>query len=275
MEDNLILRHGTSEASLRTILREGIRPRQSGERGNFDVAIRSVAGHTYLTGPYGLYYADNASPPLLIDRGRISRRNAKRVIIEVDWKQLDPCRFRPDEDMLKQYVQTVRMLGDAAALTRFLQCKPTDDDRQVLQKIVDKIPGGETFVTEDTEAMQELWPYSYELIGSVAYQGIIPPEAIIRYAKIDPFYVPSILRWTSDAQLNVCAHDIIGSELHGALTNLIMDGLPLHEIALHPDTTADLIKDMRSRAWMSVSDRNVLMAQRQKGVKVHDLRPKA
>jgi len=48
MENTLRLYHGTSEARLHRILREGIMPRTGSQRGNYEGGITSVAGHTYL-----------------------------------------------------------------------------------------------------------------------------------------------------------------------------------------------------------------------------------
>jgi len=68
-----------------------------------------------------------------MQKGRLSRRNPKRVILEVDVRQLDPDLLRPDEDALRQYIETVKMLADDAAFRRVFRRKPTDVDRAILQ----------------------------------------------------------------------------------------------------------------------------------------------
>ena len=68
-----------------------------------------------------------------MQKGRLSRRNPKRVILEVDVRQLDPDLLRPDEDALRQYLETVEMLADDAAFRRVFRRKPTDVDRAILQ----------------------------------------------------------------------------------------------------------------------------------------------
>jgi len=268
MEPTMRLCHGTSEARLHRILREGIRPRTGSQRGNYEGEIRSVSGHTYLTGYYPLFYAMNASPSVIMQKGRPSRRNPKRVIIEVDTWQLDPNLLRPDEDALRQYLGTVEMLSDDAAFRRVYRRTPTDVDRALLQRIVDLIPGGAAFVTLDAEAMRELWPHSYRLIGSMAYKGVVPPEAIIRYATIDPFYSQSIMHWVENTEMNVMNHFLFGA-LRGALTDLILDGTPLPTIGLSPDFTAAGIQKFRENFWATESDRLAAEAERQKGVRVY------
>ena len=271
MENTFRLCHGTSEVRLRRILREGIKPRMDSERGNFDGEIASLAGHTYLTGYYALFYAQNASPSLYTQRGRLSSRNPKRVIIEVDPLQLDSDLLRPDEDALRQYMEIVRMLNDDAAFRQVYERKPTDEDRAFMKEIISIIPGGETFITVDTEAMREYWSHSYRLIGSIAYKGVVPPEAIVCYATVDPLYAKRIIQWGVNAQMNVMIHRLCGARQCSALTDLIFDGAPLFAYELSPDLSRADVQKLRETIWTTESDRLATEAERQKGVRVYTL----
>ena len=269
MEFTMRLCHGTSEARLHRILREGIRPRTGSQRGNFDAEITSVTGHTYLTGHYALFYADNASPSLIMQKGRLSRRNPKRVIIEVDARQLDPDLLRPDEDALRQYLETVEMLADDAAFRRVFRREPTDADRALMHGIIGLIPDGEAFVTMDTDAMRELWPHSYRLIGSVAYKGVVPPEAIARYATLDPFYATRIMLCSANTEMNLAKHQVFGALRCGALTDLVLDGTPLPAFDLSPELSTATVQELGEIIWTSESDQLAAEAERQKGVRVY------
>ena len=269
MEFTMRLCHGTSEARLHRILREGIRPRTGSQRGNYEGEIRSVSGHTYLTGYYPLFYAMNASPSVIMQKGRPSRRNPKRVIIEVDARRLDPDLLRPDEDALRQYLNTVKRLADDATFRRAFKRTPTDVDRALLQRIVNLIPGGEAFVTVDTEAMRELWPHSYRLIGSVAYSGVVPPEAIIRYATIDPFYATRIMLWSANTEMNLAKHQVFGAFRCGALTDLVLDGTTLPAFDLSPELSTATVQDLREVIWTSEADQLAAGVEREKGVRVY------
>ena len=269
MEPTLRLCHGTSEARLHHILREGIRPRTGSQRGNFDGEFASLAGHTYLTGHYALCYAEHASPRPIMQKGRLSRRNPKRVIIDVDTWQLDPNLLRPDEDALRQYLGTVEMLSDDAAFRRVYRRTPTDVDRALLQRIVDLIPGGAAFVTLDAEAMRELWPHSYRLIGSMAYKGVVPPEAIIRYATIDRFYAERIMAWVENTEMNLVNHHLLGALRCGALTDLILDGTKLPAFDLSPELSKATVQELREIIWTSEADQLAAEVERQKAVRVY------
>ena len=267
--------HGTSEARLHKIKKVGIIPRSASDTGNFKGETTSIAGQVYLTGYYPLFYADHASPALILEKGFISRRNPKRVVLEIDRAYLDPLLLRPDEDVLRQYLQTVEMVtggevGRAAARKLFKEGL-SESIWAGLRRIVELIPGGAESVTTDVEAMRELWRHSYQLLGSVAYRGVIPPEAILQYAMIDIYHAGYLRQWGSNAEMNIDKHVVAQGSLHEQLTHLVMDGAPLEPINGAKDIEKEVREDLRHKFWIDEGDRVKAIAQREKGVRVYTL----
>ena len=269
--------HGNSEARLHKIKKVGIIPRSASDAGNFEGEIASLAGQVYLTGCYPLFYAEHASPALTLKQGFISRRNAKRVVLEIDRAYLDPLLLRPDEDALRQYLQTVEMVtgGEAgrAAARKLFKESFSENRWAELLRIVELIPGGAESVTTDVEAMRELWPYSFQLLGSVAYRGVIPPEAILQYAEIDSYHAAYIMQWGCNMDVNIFKHVIVQSSMHEQLARLVMDGTALEPIQVAKDVAKDVERevreDLRHKFWIDEADRVKAMAQREKGVRVY------
>ena len=265
--------HGTSEARLHKIKKVGIIPRSASDTGNFKGETTSIAGQVYLTGCYPLFYAEHASPDPTLEKGFISRRNAKRVVLEIDRAYLDPLLLRPDEDALRQYLQTVEMVtgGEAgrAAARELFRDGLTEYRMALLRRIVELMPGGAESVTTDVEAMRELWPYSFQLLGSVAYRGIIPPEAILQYAVIDIYHAARIMRWGCNMDMNIEKHVAAQGSLHEQLTRLVMDGTALEPMKGAEDIEIEVREDLRHKFWVDEADRVKAIAQREKGVRVY------
>ena len=117
--------------------------------------------------------------------------------------------------------------------------------------------------------MRELWPHSYRLIGAVAYKGVVPPEAIVRYATIDPFYAWQIMRWGANAEMNLMIHYLFGAFRCGALTDLVLDGTTLPAFDLSPELSVATVQELREIIWTSEADQLAAEAERQKGVRVY------
>ena len=80
----MILYHGTSARALPSILRQGIRPRKAGRKGNWPGIISSY-GNVYLSQTFALWYC------LQFDEG---------ALIKIDASGLDFSCWHPDEDFI-------------------------------------------------------------------------------------------------------------------------------------------------------------------------------
>jgi len=103
----------------------------------------------YLTTAYATYYGSARCPV-----------DALQVIVEVDTTQLDATKFFPDEDFVAQALahQTGRALADVHEEVR-----------------------------ADLDGYRHHYADSVKSLGNLAYRGVIPPEAISRYAILpDP-----------------------------------------------------------------------------------------
>lgn len=148
------LYHGTTTKMLASILPAGLRPRGR-RKGNWK-EYPSRPDMVYLTTAYAPYFALH----------RASERN-KGVIVEVDASRLDPDLLHPDEDWVAQCLAHQR--------------------HQPLAK-----------VHEDVRANLQDYQHhaldSLEAMGNIAYRGVVPPQAISRYAII-PYRLYSPLFW--------------------------------------------------------------------------------
>jgi hypothetical protein len=146
----MLLYHGTNGAWLANIMKRGLRPRgQSAARNNWrHVALQSNAACVYLTNCYAPYFAFNAA------RGK----SPTCAVVEIDSDLLpDPKLLLPDEDSLEQ---AGRGHDDVPGnmSQRILHY------RRILHQWI------------DTRA----WEASLEVLGTCAYAGSIPPQAITR-----------------------------------------------------------------------------------------------
>lgn len=145
---NTLLYHGTSSRLLGRILSQGIKPRGSRRKGNWE-SYPSHPELVYLTTAYAPYFAWHAADV---------RKGERATIVEVDGGRLAESRLFPDEDFVAQCVsQTER--------------RPLED---VHSKVRDTI-----FYYGDLASA------SVEHLGNVAHRGVVEPGAITRVATID------------------------------------------------------------------------------------------
>ena len=171
------LYHGTTSSRARKILKEGLRPRGEG-KGNYSPQLASHHGCVYLSTVYGPAYACRAIPRL-----------GPLAVVEIDAGGLHADRLRPDEDYMLQCVLPPNMAVGAER--------------------------GVAVLREMRERMDEhrdFWRNSLDSLGTVAYQGTIPPEAITRVAFFDPRKNAEMAYVMMDASLTVLAHMIFGSQ---------------------------------------------------------------
>lgn len=153
------LYHGTSETVARKALVEGLKPRQeSGSKGNWNHTVSSDARTVYMTEVYAGYFACHVA----------GEEGERWGILEVDVARLDPKRMMPDEDFLEQATRGRRLNFRGGAKLQKMEMKQrTEWFRQHLTDF------------------QHVWQDSLNHLGTVAYMGAIPPEAITRAAVYD------------------------------------------------------------------------------------------
>lgn len=141
--------HGTTGDKLETILKEGIKPREMTGKSNWE-HFPSESSMVYLTTAYPFYFSMAA-----LSEGENSNDLA---VIEVDRKKLDKDKFYPDEDFIAQVISSASQ-------------KPLEE---VHKNVVRNI-----------HEYRHLWRRSLAAMGTMAYKGHIPPEAIKRCARVD------------------------------------------------------------------------------------------
>lgn len=156
------LYHGTSERAARLILRDGLRPRSQLEGtpsdGNWQATVPSNPDAVYLTTAYAPFFASVAA----------NDGEQKLAIIEVDTERMDSGLFRPDEDFLEQATRGMRM--------------PYGPPKRAGMK-------ARTIWYRDHIHMyagkDSAWNMSIEMMGTCAYYGTIPTDAITRVVLFD------------------------------------------------------------------------------------------
>lgn len=139
--------HGTSSLMVDAILKNGICPRKmSGKDSNWK-KFESKEDLVYLSTAYPFYFANSACE----DGG-------KPAIFQIDLSRLKKSKFYPDEDFIAQAV-----------------AQSTGED---LEKI-------HFSIRDSLKVYKKYWKASLEGLGNMAYAGVIPVEAIVRYAIVD------------------------------------------------------------------------------------------
>lgn len=155
--------HGTSSKYLGKILKEGLKPRLD-RSGNWE-KFPSIKDFVYLTVAYPFYFANAA----------IEEDTESMLVLEIDLDKLDKNEIYPDEDVIAQSIQH------------------NNKDNISIDAI-------QEYVKQYIGNFKEHWEESIRLIGNCAYNGIIPLDAISRYALVktsrliilDPVISPSI-----------------------------------------------------------------------------------
>ena len=175
----MILYHGTTERLLGTILRDGLRPRKPGTKGNWP-KVPSGSGRVYMTEGYAMYYAFATT-----------REKERLVVLAIDTDKLDPWMFVPDEDWIAQRMKMEDPSNTTPLLALTKRCRKLAVERA------------------------DLWEYSLKDMGTVGYLGTIPPSAIVKYAIIErEAYIPLIFRG-HDPSVGIMNHRIMGAVYRG------------------------------------------------------------
>jgi hypothetical protein len=149
------LYHGTTEKIGRLALKEGLRPRVLTGKSNWKHTVESHPSLIYMTSVYAPYYALQAAEDL--GKGKIA-------IVEVDTNLLDVSNFMPDEDFVEQATRLSKK--------RNAGIKGNTPDNRL------------KYIRDHLDDFADLWQQSIQFLGTCAYRGTIPKEAITRVAVV-------------------------------------------------------------------------------------------
>lgn len=138
------LYHGTTEFFARKAMREGLKPRGTTGKSHWKHTVQSRRDAVYLTDIYAGYFGLH-----------ITKKGERIAIIEVETDLLNPILLQPDEDFLEQ---ASRGHDDVQGDMK----KRTAHYKKVAYEYVGK------------------WVLSVQHLGTAAYAGVIPPEAMTR-----------------------------------------------------------------------------------------------
>lgn len=204
----MLLYHGTTGTVARLALTEGLKPRgDTGVKGNWE-SNPSNTELVYLSVAYAPYFAMCACTDTATDEEDMG-------IVVVDTDRLSPHLMRPDEDFLEQ----VTRMG--AELPEWLQEElnecATMEERTAYFK-------------NRLAMFGALWEDSVNNLGNAAYEGVIPPEAIVSvsiYKRNSNSYISmSVL----DPSISLLNYKIMGDK-YRALTRWFFEEVTLEEVS--------------------------------------------
>ena len=170
------LYHGTNEIVAQKALKVGLLPRGN-RKGNWKHTVDSRRDAVYLTDIYGPYFAYCAS-----------KGNQRPAVLEVDLDKLDKSRLIPDEDFFEQATRGVEGVAG--------HCP----------KEIKSMKARTEYYRAIAELNPQLWEKSLAGLGTVSYQGVIPPEAITRVAYIRKDH--HMLFEAADASISLMNHKL-------------------------------------------------------------------
>ncbi len=173
----MLLYHGTNSKIAKIALVEGLKPRALTGTTNWKHSgNHSNKECVYLTDAYPLYFAINA-----VKRGTIP------AIIEIDTDLLDESLLVPDEDVLEQ-------------ANRRKDDLPADWSMQKRTK----------YYRDRLMEYQHAWPASLRAMGTCAYFGEIPAEAIRQVITVDHKVQPYVCAMAMDASMVIMNYQFVG-----------------------------------------------------------------
>lgn len=184
------LYHGTTDRIAKKALKKGLLPRAITGRSQWKHTVESNPECVYLTDAYPLYFSVNACD--------MDFKHTHPAIIEIDTDKLDESNLYPDEDVLAQALKG-------------------QDDLPKDWTLNQRSHFYRTFMTNYKDGA---WRESLKAMGTCAYLGSIPPEAITRIAIIDN-KKQAALCWTAmDASISIMNYKFMQGK-YRALTNWI------------------------------------------------------
>lgn len=137
--------HGTSSKNLKTILKNGLKPRGK-SKGNWD-SFPSRNDMVYLTTAYAPYFAISSC-----------KKMEKALVLEIDLDVLDRTDLYPDEDFVAQVL--------------------AHQQNSSIEDVHD-------YVRDNLEHFQHCFEDSLNGLGNISHKGIVSPSAVSRYCLID------------------------------------------------------------------------------------------
>jgi len=172
------LYHGTSPSRIWKIIKEGIRPRTLTGKSNWNqvAEFKSRNDMVYLTSCYPLYFAACCS------------RGSRLAVVEVDVDKLDKSKLYPDEDVVAQIM--------------------SQETNVSLKEVHPKIKAKLLY-------MHEEWETSLQAMGTCCFCGVIPPEALSRYAMIETKNRKQLLLSMMDPAISILNYKFKGEYYKG------------------------------------------------------------
>jgi len=146
--------HGTNAENVESILKNGLLPRESTGRSNWDKNnMDSIPDHVYLTRLYGIYFGMSTVESL---------EEESIAVFKIDMDKLDFECIYPDEDYIEQ---GIRYNGfNIEPPERYNQNESLEERTKNVRDTI--------------ESYQPLWIDSFNNLGNISHKGYIPPEAI-------------------------------------------------------------------------------------------------
>ena len=154
----MLLYHGTTKSALVHIVDEGIKPRGA-DRGNWPDAVDSHPDAVYLTTSYALHFARCA-------RDKYDDEFVAVVEIDSEHPSMKQGLFAPDEDFMEQATRN------------------NPDFNFLKRRYKDMVERTAYFRERCRDDYRGYWEMSVQHLGTCAYYGHVPVEAITRYALI-------------------------------------------------------------------------------------------
>jgi hypothetical protein len=178
------LYHGTSSRHLKSILRNGIKPRGL-RRGNWGDRYASRPDHVYLTETYAYYYALSATGA-----------KSNPLIIEVDVDRLDEDSLFPDEDSVAQ------------VLSR--------QTRRPLEEV-------HRDVVENLDRYRHHAIDSLRWLGTLSHKGRIPASAITRWCVVEQPANARVGMVLGDPSISLLNYSLLADQYKSGLAWLFGD----------------------------------------------------
>lgn len=204
----MLLYHGTTGTVARLALTDGLKPRdETGVEGNWEENPSNV-NLVYLSSAYAPYFAMCACTGTSID-------DEDMGIVAVDTDKLDMDLMRPDEDFLEQ----ISRMG--AKLPEWLQ-EELDECSTMEERTA--------YFKDRLDMFGPLWEDSVENLGNAAYEGNIPPEAIVSVSiykrQSNSFISMSVL----DPTISLLNFQIMGSKYRALTRWFFEETVTLEEV---------------------------------------------
>ena len=209
------LYHGTTEEVARLAVKEGLMPRCMTSKTNWAHSIESKEDAVYLTSAYAGHFA------------MVAAGMGRWGILEVETDLLESRALVPDEDFLEQASRRQKVSGLRAKTMK----------------------GRTKWFRSRLLNWAHIWEESVHGLGTCAYIGRIPPEAITRCALFDPRANPAITV-SIDPTISLMNYNICGNKYRAISRWLIGDEATVDDVFMFvpPDQRELAVEALKNRA---------------------------